>query len=199
MLSRLSRRKDYAMWHSRALAHAFQGDDAHYRAIRIADAGPNVVQFLDRARDQKTSRTSPLDCYLKGWAEANLGKILDATAPGYRFRDPFVGSFSRRSLHEYFDLLQDRLSRAGAIRRADIAFFLRGPLDRPSRLSGLRFWREAPRVGLTGITQIELGERGVIAESVAYDCNLASDMLCRGLQSSVALADVDGAASRDAL
>jgi hypothetical protein len=35
---------------------------------------------------------------------------------------------SRRRLHEYFDLLQDRLSRAGAIRRTDIAFFLRGPM-----------------------------------------------------------------------
>jgi hypothetical protein len=49
---------------------------------------------LDRARDQKPSLTSPLDCYGEGWAEANLGKILDATAPGYRFRDPFVGSFA---------------------------------------------------------------------------------------------------------
>src|SRR5215831_10517606 len=51
--------------------------------------------------------------------EANPDKILDATAPGYRFRDPFVGSFSRRSLHEYFALLQDRLLRAGTIRRPD--------------------------------------------------------------------------------
>jgi hypothetical protein len=160
----------------------FQGDDAHCCAVRIADAGPNVVQFLDRARDPKTSRTSPLDCYLEGWAEANPDKILDATVTGYRFRDPFVGSFSRRSLHEYFDLLQDRLSYAGAIGLADIAFFLRGPMDRPSHPNKLRFWREAPRIGLTGVTRIKVGERGIIAESVTYDLNLASDMLCRALQ-----------------
>jgi hypothetical protein len=165
------------MLDSLALAHPVQGYNARFHAVSIADTGPKAVRLLDRAHDQKASRTSTLDRYLEGWAEANLGKILDATAPKYRFRDPFVGSFSRRRLHEYFDLLQDRLSRAGAIRRTDIAFFLRGPMDWASHLPGLQFWREAPRIGLTGVTQIEFGERGVIAESVAYDANLASDML----------------------
>jgi hypothetical protein len=175
MLSRSSR--GIAMLHAPARAHPVQGYKARFHAVRIADPRPKVVQLLDRAHGRKASRTSPLDRYLEGWAEANLGKILDATAPEYRFQDPFVGSFSRRALHEYFDLLQDRLSRAGAIRRPDIAFFLRGPMDWPSHLPGVQFWREAPRIGLTGVTQIEVGERGVIAESVAYDANLASDML----------------------
>jgi hypothetical protein len=35
------------------------------------------------------------------------------------------------------------------------------PAGRPSP-SGLQYWREAPRIGLTGVTQIKLGERGVI-------------------------------------
>ena len=48
--------------------------------------------------------------------------------------------------------------------------------------NGLQFWREAPRIGLTGISQIVVGERGVIAEGVAYDLNEASDMLRRVLQ-----------------
>jgi hypothetical protein len=113
--------------------------------------------------------------YLKGWAEANFAKIPAATTPDYRFHDPFVGSFSRWSLHEYFDLVLDRLCCAGAISRPDIAFFLWGPMD--SRPGQLQFWREAPRIGLTGITQIEIAERGVIAESVAYDLNVASHML----------------------
>ena len=167
------------MSHSLAVARSFEGHNTPSHAVRIADAGSKVVQFLDRARDQKQSRTSPLARYLEGWAEANLGKILDATAPGYRFRDPFVGTFSRGSLREYFDLLRERLSRAGAIGRPDIAFFLRGPMDRPSSLNGLQFWREAPRVGLTGISRIVVGQRGVIAEAVAYDLNEASDLLCR--------------------
>jgi hypothetical protein len=148
----------------------------------IADARPNVVQLFDPLHDEEATRSSLLDRYRKGWSEANPDKILDATAPGYRFRDPFVGSFSRRSLHEYFDLLHDRLSRAGTIRRPDIAFFLSGPMDRRSHPSELRFWREAPRIGLTGVTRIKVGERGVIAESVTYDLNLASDMLGRALQ-----------------
>jgi hypothetical protein len=45
----------------------------------------------------------------------------------------------------------------------------------------LQFWREAPRIGLTGVAEIEIGERGVVAERVAYDLNMASDMLCRAL------------------
>jgi hypothetical protein len=168
------------MLHSPALARPFEGRNAHFSAAQVADAGPNVVQFLDR--DQKATRNSLLDCYLEGWAEANSDKILDATARGYCFRDPFVGSFSGRSLHEYFDLLQDRLSRAGTIRRRDIAFFLHGPMDQSSRPSELQFWREAPRVGLTGVTRIEIAERGVIAESVTYDLNLASDVFRRAAQ-----------------
>jgi hypothetical protein len=32
-------------------------------------------------------------------------------------------------------------------------------------------------MGLTGISQIEVGGRGVIGESVAYDLNLGSDMM----------------------
>jgi hypothetical protein len=109
-----------------------------------------------------------------------LEKIVDATAPSYRFTDPFVGSFDARSLHKYFDLLQDRLSCTGAISRRELAFFLRGPMKLRSHKE-LQFWREAPRIGLTGVAEIEIGERGVVAERVAYDLNMASDILCRAL------------------
>jgi hypothetical protein len=75
-------------------------------ACRVDDAGPKVVQFLDRVRDQNANPTSPLNRYIEGWAQTDLEKILDATAPSYRFTDPFVGSFDGQSLHKYFDLLQ---------------------------------------------------------------------------------------------
>jgi hypothetical protein len=122
-----------------------------------------------------------LKCYLEGWAEANSAKILAATAPPYHFRDPFVGSFFRSTLHEYFDLLQDRLSRAGTIRRTDVAFFLSGPVDRPAHAGKLKLWREAPRVGLSGVSEIEFGLQGIVVENVAYNLNLASNTLLRAL------------------
>jgi len=143
------------------------------------DGRSNTVPLFDRLHDQKATQVSLLDLYRKGWSEANPDKILHAAAPGYRLRDPFVGSFSRRSLHEYFDLLQDRLSRVGTIRQPDIAFFLSGPMDGPSHPSELCFYREAPQIGLTGLTRIEIGEQGVIAESVTYDLNLATDIFSR--------------------
>ena len=115
--------------------------------------------------------------YLEGWAEADPAKILDAVAPGYRFQDPLVGVFTKRSLSQYFDSLQARCARAGTTIRRDLAFLLRGPMDQPLPLGELQFWREAPRIGLTGIARIKLTAAGVIAENVAYDLNLASDQL----------------------
>jgi hypothetical protein len=124
----------------------------------------------------------PLDRYLEGWAKLNLEEIVDATAAGYCFCDPLVGTFSRWSLPEYFDVLMYGCSRAGAVKRRDVAFELHGPMEGLSHLGGVWFWREVPRIGLTGVTQIKVGEQGVIGESVAYEGNLASDTLRRAVQ-----------------
>ena len=63
---------------------------------RVGDVGPKVVRLLDRVRDQNANRTSPINRYIEGWAQTDLEKILEATAPSYRFTDPFVGSFDGR-------------------------------------------------------------------------------------------------------
>src|SRR5262245_36767591 len=166
------------MLNSAAIARPLRVSEIYRDPCRVEDAGPKVVQLLDRVRDQNANPTSPLNRYIEGWAQTDLEKILDATAPSYRFTDPFVGSFDGRSLHKYFDLLQARLSCTGAISRRELAFFLQGPMKLRSHKE-LQFWREAPRIGLTGVAEIEIGERGVAAERVAYDLNLASDILCR--------------------
>jgi hypothetical protein len=41
------------------------------------------------------------------------------------------------------------------------------------------FFREAPQLGLTGIARILVGPRGVMAETVSYDLNMATEMLRR--------------------
>src|SRR5215831_10580999 len=168
------------MLNSAAIARPLRDSELYHDPCRVDDAGPKVVQYLDRVRDQNANPTSPLDRYIEGWGQADLEKILEATAPSYRFTDPFVGSFDARSLQKYFDLVRNRLSCTGAISRRELAFFLQGPMKLRSPQE-LQFWREAPRIGLTGVAEIELGERGVAAERVAYDLNLASDMLCRAV------------------
>jgi len=135
------------------------------------------VVDLRQAREQTVRRIAPLDRYLEGWAKANLEEILAAAAPDYCFRDPLIGTFSRRSLHEYFETLMDRLEHLGPIKPCDMAFELRGPMAELSHGPGIWFWREASRIGLTGVTQIHVGEEGVLAECVAYDSNMASHML----------------------
>jgi hypothetical protein len=50
-------------------------------------------------------------------------------------------------------------------------------MDAPSSPGELQFCREAPMIGLTGICKVKLGDQGVIAENVAYDLNLATELL----------------------
>ena len=161
------------MSHASARPRPLEGHCAH--VARIADIRPEVARLVD----WRANGNSLLEDYVEGWAEANPAKILAAAGPDFCFYDPLVGTFVRRTIHAYFESLQDRFASAGAVRRPDVAFFLRGPMDQRSSAGELPFWREAPRLGLTGVSAIRLGKRGVIAESVAYDLNLASDALRR--------------------
>ena len=120
---------------------------------------------------------SMLARYLEGWAEADPAKIADATAENYEFYDPLVGRYSQRTLPQYFALLQSRFAAAGVARVQDLAFTLRGPTSDPCNASRRQYWREAPHLGLTGISEVLVTDRGVAAEAVAYDLNLATDTL----------------------
>jgi hypothetical protein len=142
----------------------------------VADFEPCAVRFVNRTRDPSAHEISVLDRYVEGWAKADVDKICDASAPGYRFTDPLVGTYGRRSLRKYFDELQCRFSRTGTIGKGELVFFLRGPMAR-SHVRRFQFWREAPLIGLTGVAEVQIGERGIVAEHVSYDGNLASDML----------------------
>ena len=167
------------MSHLADLARPFQVVHPFGQVIPAIHGRPHVAR-LQPTREKKASWISPLERYLEGWAKADVEEILDVTAADYCFCDPFVGTFSRRSLHEYFDVLMERCSRVGPVKRRDIAFELHGPMAGPS--PGLWFYREAPRIGLSGVTQIEVGEQGVFGENVAYDANMASDMLRQAAQ-----------------
>jgi hypothetical protein len=117
--------------------------------------------------------------YLEGWAEADPAKITDATAEGYVFYDPLVGRYSRRTLPQYFALLHSRFAVAGVARGRELAFTLRGPMLGPCHGARRQYWREAPHLGLTGVSEIMVTRRGVAAEAVAYDLNVACETLLR--------------------
>jgi len=125
-------------------------------------------------RDWPTTEDWLLDTYFEGWAEADADLILSATAPNYCFHDPLVGRFARMSLPRYFTQLHEKFARAGAMKRRDVAFILRGPM-----IGTQQFWREAPALGLTGTSEIILGPHGIVSERVAYDLNLACGQLRR--------------------
>jgi hypothetical protein len=169
-----------ALWSPAALAtpDLIRGSGQRAQSDRRAAVGtPSAGVAETEAVTETTTWSRLLDWYLEGWAEGNPAKIFAATAHGYRFDDPFVGAFSRWSFPVYFEHLRGRFGRAGAITARDLAFSICGPMDGPRRRGQLKFFREAPRLGLSGVTCITIGERGIVAENVAYDLNLASDVL----------------------
>jgi hypothetical protein len=100
--------------------------------------------------------------------------IAGAAVDGYRFHDPLVGVFTGQRLSRYFEFLHAHFDCDGV--RAQPAFHLRGPLD--GYVQGeFTFFREAPQLGLTGIARILVGRRGVMAETVAYDLSMATELL----------------------
>jgi hypothetical protein len=155
--------------------HTMAGRLAARDISRSADA--EDVRIPHGAHNEASTWSDRLDRYLDGWAEVNPGKILAATAHEYRFNDPLVGLFSRWSFPAYFECLQARFACTGMVAAQDLAFFVRGPMGESPRFGRLTFFREAPLLGLTGVTFITIGERGVIAETVGYDLNPALDVL----------------------
>ena len=124
-----------------------------------------VRRIANRDCDEAKDWRYILGCYLAGWNEVDPDKIVAATAPDYCFDDPFVDA--ARSLI----LLDSHCS---------------GRLVRRLRRGQRQYFREAPALGLTGVTTITIGELGVVAERVAYDLNLASDVLRRRLRQELA-------------
>lgn len=146
-------------------------------SVRVRDT-PHVHRApLHASPDAWLARDRILARYLEGWAEADPAKIADATAEDYDFHDPLVGRFSRRTLPQYFALLRSRFGIAGVAATRDLAFTLRGPMSSASHAARRQYWREAPLLGLTGLSEISVRHEGVAAEAVAYDLNLASETL----------------------
>ena len=69
------------MTNSSVLLRPFEGYHSRGHVEGIAEANPNVAPVIDRLSDHGITRNGLLDCYLEGWAEANLVKILAATSP----------------------------------------------------------------------------------------------------------------------
>jgi hypothetical protein len=143
----------------------------------LRGAGHAQLRAGRRPLAEERIQATLLADYIEGWAEADPIRIADATAPGYRFDDPLVGTFSTLALPWYFAALRSSAGLRALGSRQHIGFLLRGPMHSPSADGVLQFWREAPRLGLTGTSLIAVGSHGVISERVAYDLNLASDQL----------------------
>jgi hypothetical protein len=90
-----------------------------------------------------------------------------------------VGTFATLALPRYFAVLKSRAGLGAPIPLRHLSFLLRGPMDTSTTPGALEFWREVPRLGLTGTSLITIGPRGVTSERVAYDLNMASDQLRR--------------------
>jgi hypothetical protein len=135
---------------------------------------------LRASRAQARIEAEVLALYIAGWSEADPDKIADATAAEFVLDDAFVGKFSSHTLPKYFEILRSRFGVTTPTAQKDLAFALRGPMDGPSGEPIRQYWREAPHLGLTGVTWIAVTPRGIVADSVAYDLNMACEILRSG-------------------
>jgi hypothetical protein len=117
--------------------------------------------------------------YVAGWAAADPAAIAASVADTYRLRDPLLGTFTRRTLPRYFELLRAAFDSVAPTRLGDCGFALLGPMEAPGQEAPASCWREAPALGLSGTTRIVVTPHGIMADVVSYDLNLASDLLRR--------------------
>jgi hypothetical protein len=115
--------------------------------------------------------------YFAGWSEADPRKIADAAAGDYSFEDPLVGQFSKHDLPQYFEILRARFAVSGPVVRKDLAFVLRGPIQSFGGGRTEQYCREAPSLGLTGVAMIAVTPKGILADTVSYDLNMACETL----------------------
>lgn len=148
------------------------------QALTVPSKQPPIAR-----RDHNCSRAQTrieaevLALYIAGWSEADPVKIADATAAEFVLDDALVGRFSSDALPRYFEILRSRFGATAPTAQKDLAFQLRGPMDGSSGEPLRQYWREAPRLGLTGVTWIAVTPRGILADSVAYDLNMACEIL----------------------
>ena len=152
--------------HSRAIAHLLDA--------RLYRGTPLPVSRIQSGLHTKAAPWRFLVRYISGWAQADPTMIAGAAIDGYRFHDPLVGVFTGQRLSCYFKLIHAQFECDGV--QAQPAFYLRGPMDGCTQ-GEFAFFREAPQLGLTGIARILVGPRGVMAETVAYDPNMATETL----------------------
>ena len=117
--------------------------------------------------------------YMQGWAEADPDRIRAVTPCSYVLDDPVLGIFGRENIEDYFALIADLFEGTGRVDRRDVIFCLHGPVWPTTATPHLLFWREAPRLGLSGISRIDLECGRVCREHVTYDLSLAVDVLRR--------------------
>jgi hypothetical protein len=160
------------------------------QALIVPSKQPPVARrdhkSLCGSRAQARIEAEVLALYVAGWSEADPDKIADATAAEFVLDDAFLGRFSSHTLPNYFEILRSRFGATAPTAQKDLAFALRGPMDGPSGEPMRQYWREAPRLGLTGVTWIAVTPRGIVADSVAYDLNMACEIL-RSSQASFQL------------
>jgi hypothetical protein len=129
------------------------------------------------SRAQGKIEAEILALYIAGWLEADPLKIANATVAEYVLDDTFVGSFSGHTLPQYFEILRSRFGVTAPTAHKDLAFTLRGPMAGPNCGPIRQYWREAPLLGLTGVTRIAVTPNGVAAEMVTYELNMACEIL----------------------
>ncbi len=134
------------------------------------------------------SRSNSLACshladYVAVWAAADALRIRTALHRDFVLDDPLLGSFTLDRMQDYFAVVADRFAVSGPVGLQHVIFRLHGPMRSAVWPGQLLYAREAPHLGVSGSSSLELWGDLVFRDHVSYDLNMATEVL-RGRSST---------------
>lgn len=110
-----------------------------------------------------------LTAYCAGWACGDLAMICAAVADDYRWNDPKEGCASKDGLGSVLTRMMAKIDALRGGSQANAYLTLSDPVVDSSRRTTVVWWRFAvPGTDIRGLSQIRLGDHGVISEHRAY-------------------------------
>lgn len=132
----------------------FTTDNAALVACQLPDSG---------------RRLDYLTAYCAGWARGDLAMIRAAVTDDYSWNDPEEGCASKDGLGGLLTRLTAKIDELRDGGPANAYLTLSEPLVDSSRPTTIVWWRFAvPGTAIRGLSQIRLGDQGVISEHRTY-------------------------------
>lgn len=129
----------------------------------------NSAALVTRQSPESGRRLDYLTAYCAGWARGDVAMICAAVSDDYSWNDPEEGCAAKGDIGGVLTRMMAKIYELRGGSPANSYLTLSDPVVDSSRLTTIVWWRFAvPGTGIRGLSQIRLGDHGVISEHRAY-------------------------------